>query len=76
MLIFFKWWAYVIADWSFKLRRIWVQVELMVYFLVTLSSLLLLLGMIHSPGDTKSREKLVPTMSSEDTALLQTLLRI
>ena len=65
------------AGWSLKLSSVEAQVSLMIYLLVLFRSLLLLLlGMIHSPGDTKSREKLVPTMSSEDTALLQTLLRI
>ena len=77
MIIFLSWWPYTIADWSLKLPRIWVPVRSMMSFLLTLHSLLLLsFEMIHSPGDTKSREKLVPTMSSEDTALLQTLLTI
>ena len=65
------------AGWSLKLSSVGAQVSLMIYLLVLFRSLLLLLlGMIQSPGDMKSREKLVPTTSSEDTALLQTLLRI
>ena len=65
------------AGWSLKLSLVWAELSLMMYLLVLFCSLLLFFyEMIHSPGDTKSREKLVPTMSSEDTVLLQTLLTI